>query len=236
MPGCTLSSDPGATCEHYWLLISPEHGPYASYGCQQCPATGKGYEIIEAYRISPDEALAEARRTLLESEQAAAGDHAAGDLRSAFRALDSTLSTGDDLPAAWHRPALPTRQALISAIQSVPPSFVMIMPAVEPVADAILASLAACAAASTQPGNEDATEPAGEAAAGQAAPDDEGDGWTVIGVWLSGDPVPVGVIAGNHDVEGGDSEEFPEGLWATHVGAADVAGAEAAAIQEMSDA
>lgn len=57
--------------------------------------------------------------------------------------------------------------------------------------------------------------------------------WTVLGVWRGGDPIPVGVIRGYHQVDGGDWGEFPEGLWATASGADDVAGAQAAAIEEM---
>lgn len=60
-----------------------------------------------------------------------------------------------------------------------------------------------------------------------------GTEWTVLGVWRGSDPVPVGVIRGCHQVDGGDWGGFPEGLWATAVGADDVAGAQAAAIEEM---
>lgn len=57
--------------------------------------------------------------------------------------------------------------------------------------------------------------------------------WTVIGVWEGSDPVPVGVIAGQHDVKGGDEEAFPDGLWAEQVTGADPAEAEAAAVRLM---
>lgn len=154
------AKSPDSVCEHHWLLTSPDHGPYATYGCQRCPATGKGYETILQYRLSSDELLAEARRALLESEQATgsdAGNHAARDLRSAFRALDSTLSKGDDLPAAWSHPAPPSR-----------PTY-----------------------------------------AGSETADGKGDGWTVVGVWLADDPVPIGVIRGSHEVTGGAEDQFP---------------------------
>ena len=58
--------------------------------------------------------------------------------------------------------------------------------------------------------------------------------WTVIGVWLGDSPVPVGVIRGTHDVEGGDESEFPDGLWTTTVQASNAADAESAAVAEMS--
>lgn len=57
--------------------------------------------------------------------------------------------------------------------------------------------------------------------------------WTVIGVWLGDDPVPAGVVAGQHDVSGGDFEQFPEGCWAVSVSAPDAELAERAAIAEM---
>jgi hypothetical protein len=60
-----------------------------------------------------------------------------------------------------------------------------------------------------------------------------GTSWTVLGVWRGDNPIPVGVIRGYHQVDGGDWEEFPMGLWATGVDADDVAGAQAAAIEEM---
>ena len=57
--------------------------------------------------------------------------------------------------------------------------------------------------------------------------------YTVIGVWMSGTPVPVGVIEGTHGVEGGDWDAFEEGLWSTSVEAKDVYQAEDAAVAEM---
>jgi hypothetical protein len=73
MPRTESSRSPGAACAHRWLLTSlvtsPEDGPYASYGCQHCPAAGKGYEVIGRYRLSNDEILAEARRAALAAEQ-----------------------------------------------------------------------------------------------------------------------------------------------------------------------
>jgi len=57
--------------------------------------------------------------------------------------------------------------------------------------------------------------------------------YTVIGVWLGDQPVPIGVIEGQHEVHGGDDSEFPEGLWATSVTAADPGQAEQAAITEL---
>lgn len=105
MPGTEPASGPGAACAHRWLLTSlvtsPEHGPYATYGCQHCPAAGKGYEVIPRYRLSNDEILAEARRAALAAEQGIDENRAARDLLSAFRALDSALSADDALPADW---------------------------------------------------------------------------------------------------------------------------------------
>lgn len=181
MPGTVPASDAAAaTCAHHWLLISTQHGPHATYGCQQCMATAKGYEAIPEFRLSKDELLAEARRALRESEQAEATGSTSDsrDLRCAWRALDSALSAGEDTPAAWSR-------------------------------------------AHPAPGE---------------AESDGADGWTVIGVWLSCTPVPVGAVSGNHNVYGGDGQEFPDGLWATHVDADDVDAAEAAAIAGMRSA
>jgi hypothetical protein len=55
------------------------------------------------------------------------------------------------------------------------------------------------------------------------------DVYTVIGVWQDDQPIPVGVIAGEHEVSGGDSSR----LWATSVTAPDEATAEQFAIEEM---
>jgi len=59
--------------------------------------------------------------------------------------------------------------------------------------------------------------------------------YTVVGVWLDDTPVPVGVIAGEHTICGGNDEQFPEGLWATSVNAEDADAAETAAVAEMLD-
>jgi hypothetical protein len=59
------------------------------------------------------------------------------------------------------------------------------------------------------------------------------DVYTVIGVWRDDEPIPVGVIAGEHEVSGGDDSEFEQGLWATSVAAPDSATAEQLAIDEM---
>jgi hypothetical protein len=101
MPGTEPASSPGTACAHRWLLTSPEHGPYATYGCQHCPAAGKGYEVIPRYGLSNDEILAEARRAALAAEQGTDENRAARDLLSAFRALDSALSADGALPAGW---------------------------------------------------------------------------------------------------------------------------------------
>jgi hypothetical protein len=59
--------------------------------------------------------------------------------------------------------------------------------------------------------------------------------YTVIGVWLNGKPVTVGVIEGRHNVDGGDQETFPQGVWATSVDALDVEQAEAFAKDDMTE-
>jgi hypothetical protein len=59
------------------------------------------------------------------------------------------------------------------------------------------------------------------------------DVYTVIGVWQDDQPIPVGVIAGDHEVNGGDSSQFEQGMWATYVTAPDSATAEQLAIGEM---
>jgi hypothetical protein len=41
--------------------------------------------------------------------------------------------------------------------------------------------------------------------------------YTVIGVWLDDIPIVVGVVAGTHEVYGGDEQTFGEGLWG-HLG------------------
>lgn len=83
------------------------------------------------------------------------------------------------------------------------------------------------------PDNDDSAGPGRRA---ETAPDGGGGGYTVIGVWMSDDPVPVGVVCGRHRVDGGDDEAFPEGLWATYVSADDTDDAETAAIRDMRDA
>jgi hypothetical protein len=58
--------------------------------------------------------------------------------------------------------------------------------------------------------------------------------WTVVGVWIDDVPVPVGVIAGQHEVTGGDiHDEFEQGLWATSVTADHDYAAEEAAVAQM---
>lgn len=59
--------------------------------------------------------------------------------------------------------------------------------------------------------------------------------YTVIGVWLNEKPVVVGVIAGEHEVYGGDEETFDEGLWVTCVDVDDVNEAEDLAETAMID-
>jgi hypothetical protein len=59
--------------------------------------------------------------------------------------------------------------------------------------------------------------------------------YTVIGVWQDDEPIPVGVIAGEHQVGGGDSGHFEQGVWATCVAAPDSATAEHLATAEMQD-
>ncbi len=61
--------------------------------------------------------------------------------------------------------------------------------------------------------------------------------WTVIGFWDGDSPVPVGVVAGDHQVVGGFHPDFqmqyPEGPWATCVDAPTDDEAERLAIEEM---
>jgi hypothetical protein len=55
-------------------------------------------------KLGSDDLLADARRALLEAEQAAdsgAASGAARELCAAFRALDDTMSADGELPAAW---------------------------------------------------------------------------------------------------------------------------------------
>jgi hypothetical protein len=57
--------------------------------------------------------------------------------------------------------------------------------------------------------------------------------YTVLGVWNEDEPVPVGVVAGDHQVTGGSGRHFEQGLWATSVTAADADTAEQAAVADM---
>jgi hypothetical protein len=50
--------------------------------------------------------------------------------------------------------------------------------------------------------------------------------YTVIGVWQDDKPVVAGVVAGRHEVYGGDEDSFNGGLWSAHVTAADITEAE----------
>ena len=59
--------------------------------------------------------------------------------------------------------------------------------------------------------------------------------YTVIGVWQDAKPVVTGVVAGRHEVYGGDEETFTDGLWFVHVTATDVADAEQLAKTEAVD-
>lgn len=55
----------------------------------------------------------------------------------------------------------------------------------------------------------------------------------MLGVWDGDQPMPVGVVEGEHEVTGGAEQHWEQGLWATSVTAADPADAEAEAIAEM---
>jgi hypothetical protein len=57
--------------------------------------------------------------------------------------------------------------------------------------------------------------------------------WTVLGVWLDGEPVPVGVVRGDHSVSGGDEAQFEEGLWAESVAAVEADAAERLAVDRL---
>jgi hypothetical protein len=58
--------------------------------------------------------------------------------------------------------------------------------------------------------------------------------YTVLGVWDQADePVPVGVIAGEHEVTGGAEDHWEGGLWATSVHASTPDEAEQLAVAEM---
>jgi hypothetical protein len=58
--------------------------------------------------------------------------------------------------------------------------------------------------------------------------------WTVLGVWVGDEAVPIGAIHGQHEVHGENPcDWFPEGVWATSVDAPDEDAAYAAARAEM---
>ena len=57
--------------------------------------------------------------------------------------------------------------------------------------------------------------------------------YTVIGVWQDDEPIPVGVVAGVHQVSDGDSTQFEQGLWSTCVAARDTTTAQQLAVEEM---
>ena len=60
--------------------------------------------------------------------------------------------------------------------------------------------------------------------------------WTVTGYWDEDEPVPTGVIKGQHEVTGDvDYEQFPQGLWAESVTAPDADAAERLAVEMMRD-
>lgn len=56
--------------------------------------------------------------------------------------------------------------------------------------------------------------------------------YTVIGLW-HGQPIPVGVVEGWHEVSGGENPFSDEGVWATFVEAPDPKTAERRAVAEM---
>jgi hypothetical protein len=45
--------------------------------------------------------------------------------------------------------------------------------------------------------------------------------YTVLGVWQGDNAIPVGVVAGQHEVTGGGDSEYEQGLWALSVEAPD---------------
>jgi hypothetical protein len=81
----------------------------------------------------------------------------------------------------------------------------------------------------------DALHPLIEAAEGGDQPDPPLGIFTVVGVWLDDRPVPVGVIDAAHQVAGGDTDAFPEGLWVTCVPADDAIHAQRLAVAQMAD-
>lgn len=88
-------------------------------------------------------------------------------------------------------------------------------------------------------GNRQWTGGAGLACERHAPPEDAASDpvWTVAGVWIGDDPIPVGVIPGRHDVTGcgaAVAEHISEaGPWATSVTAPDAETAEARAAEAM---
>lgn len=67
-------------------------------------------------------------------------------------------------------------------------------------------------------------------------PEDDAGVWTVLGVWIEDEAIPVGAIAGRHDVHGEQPYEYYEqGTWATSVTADDPDAAQALAAAEMLD-
>ncbi|MFC0528596.1 hypothetical protein [Phytohabitans kaempferiae] len=55
----------------------------------------------------------------------------------------------------------------------------------------------------------------------------------LIFLWSGGEPIPVGVIAGEHTVHDGDRAAFASGLWATSVVAADSTAAQQLAVDQI---
>jgi hypothetical protein len=67
--------------------------------------------------------------------------------------------------------------------------------------------------------------------------------WSVIGFWFNDEPVPVGVVEGDHQVYGGDAlsagydspVDGSQGPWAVSVTAPDAETAEELAVEQMLD-
>ncbi len=57
--------------------------------------------------------------------------------------------------------------------------------------------------------------------------------WTVIGIWDNDVPYVVGIISGQHDVQGEADPFFDQGVWATYADADSVEAAETIAVDEM---
>jgi hypothetical protein len=100
--------------------------------------------------VNTDQALADARAAaerLADYNDGPAAEtevEAVHQLANAFRELDAALSDTGPLPDPWARTALPSRQAMISALRAVPARMALIMPSTEMVADEILKALAGC--------------------------------------------------------------------------------------------